>query len=235
MDALSAGEAAAREAPDYPLIASRWAQAALEERFRDPGRLSKRQVETDARRIAAELKDPKAGRTLMMKWLGSREEALWQEEEAAKERARRQDLLPPIGDAQTRLELAEIYGEWFPNDPVARDKMLGLLREAVEIDPSLDAARRKLALLDDRAGARPPAAKIEAEPREPAAGSPLQVGMTTDLVRRSSGEPDSIGRAITRNGVREQWVYRGVDGSTYLLFEPGTDGVQRVAAVRTIR
>jgi hypothetical protein len=46
----------------------------------------------------------------------------------------------------------------------------------------------------------------------------IRLGMTKEQVTFSQGEPKWVNRTITRNGTREQWVYRG---DKHLYFDNG--------------
>ncbi len=101
-------------------------------------------------------------------------------------------------------------------------KAAALLKEAHKLDPSLDEVNRRLESLgyklDRGAWTRDVAAKPAGgapKPEAPATTS-IAVGMTASALRAFQGRPESIGRAMTRNGLTEVWSY-GTPGTSRLI------------------
>lgn len=233
-DPLSVARTVLEEAPDYPDLAHQWTEKGLSALRKDLDHLSANRVEEHAKCLEEKLREPKAARQLRLDWLGRQQENLWSAEETARAKAKQEGRLPPPGDAQTRVDLANLYERWFPGDAAVRDRVVGLLTEAARMDPSLEVAKRKLAALG-----RPEMAKPNSAPAdEPAitksndAHAPLRPGMTAEEVRKVHGEPDSRAKVVTRAGIRHQWSYRGIKQTTLVELAAGRDGTMRVAAIR---
>lgn len=237
MDAFAAAEEARREIGDYPAIATQWIKQSLGQAAESVKSLTRSQLDDLTKKIAREFKDDRAVAMLRYQWLGEREEELWREEEATTRKSKAQGGLPASGDARTRMELAELYLEWFPGDTAARDKAVGLFTEAARIDSGLSAARERLrelgAPLREEKKAPSPVAARPAEIGT--SGAEIRLGMSASAVRMTNGEPDRLARVVTADGVHHHWIYRGVNETTYLRFDEGRDKEPHVADIKVVR
>ncbi len=185
--------------PEEKALAEKYREAKLAWRLARAATATRQEIEQLAGDCRAR-QQPVQARQALQTWLQAREGRL-----------REDGSLGLVQQADDHLALL--------NDET---KAAALLKEAYKLDPSLDEVTRRLESLGyrlergswTRAAATKPAADVPKPDAPPTTG--IVIGMTASALRTVQGRPESIGRAITGDGLVEVWSY-GTPGTSRVI------------------